>query len=120
MPAKIIETNKNPLNDVEVDVLYGQHMKVGTADVRFAAIEEIIPPTLRPTSKYKYKIVIRRDAFEAIVGGNVGLGRIGGTFDVTDPQFYKNVADTYSEGKKDAKRLYRKARNLNRLSLIHI
>ena len=41
-------------------------------------------------------------------------GRIGGTFDVTDPQLYKNAAGAYSEGKKDAKRLYRKARNLNR------
>lgn len=94
---------------VEIDVLFGQSMNPG-ASPQFASIKEISPPGLRPSATYNLVIQVRRDLFEAIEGGQIDLlGRTGGTFDVTDPDTYRQAAKAYGDAKEKAQELWNKA-----------
>jgi len=94
---------------VEIDVLFGQSMNPG-ASPQFASIKEISPPGLRPSATYNLVIQVRRDLFEAIEGGQIDLlGRTGGTFDVTNPDTYRQAAKAYGDAKEKAQELWNKA-----------
>jgi len=96
------------LNGVKVDMLFGMDLSVNSGGIsdEFCIIKEISPPSLRPTSTYNITFWINRTFFEQIEGGSLTSG---GTFDVTDPDVYREAAQIYSDKKRQAKELYKKA-----------
>lgn len=100
------------VNGAKVDALYKMSLSPGgTVTQRFCVIKEISPPSLRPTGTYNVTIAINRRMFEGIVGGNITSGRIGGTFDVTDPENWKKAEKLYEDTERKVKNLYRQAGN---------